>query len=120
LLTNAITHGHGRGNGNRNSHCDGNSDFNRNGDSHGYGYCYRDSNVYTHSELDPTAYTHAKGHPGTENSANSVAAPVAGGDRLVERSPRRLLRKGAWLPRRFTLNALARHRLLVGTPQDFS
>src|ERR1044071_9595359 len=34
---------------------------------------------------------------------------------MVERSPRRLLRKGAWLPRNFTLNALesVRFRSLI-------
>jgi len=29
-------------------------------DCDSYRYCYRDSNVYTRTELDPTAYTHAE------------------------------------------------------------
>ena len=135
--TDANCNGDGKQYANSNVHancyCDSYCHTNGHSDSHGNGNACTD--------LYPTTYTYAKVHPATKNSANSPAAPVTRDDELVERV---VLRKGAWLPRSFTLNALVNitaplppdirafgdylssssekpiHLLLIGAPQDFS
>ena len=89
MLTNANTSHLTNTDCDSNGYC--NCDVNRNGysngngDSHSYGYSYRYCNVYTRSELNPAAYSYPKVQPGTKNSANSAATPVAGNYGLVER-----------------------------------
>lgn len=101
MLTNANTSAHTNTDCDSNGYC--NSDFNRNGD----GYCYSDSDgnryVYAHADRNPATYTYAEINPTTETSPHSFASPVTGRNGLVERV---VLRKGAGLPRSFTLNAL--------------
>ena len=69
----------------------------------------RNGNTDCHSAAD----SNAKVHPVPKASSNSCAAPVAGDDGLVECV---VLRKGAWLPRSFTLNALV--NITAASPSD--
>ena len=64
-----------------------------------------DAYAYTYGNLDfyPKTLPDSKRYRATTASANSAATTVAGCDELVECV---VLRKGAWLPRSFTLNAL--------------
>jgi hypothetical protein len=84
-------------NSNRYSYCDSHSHTNGHSDSHGNAY------AYAHADRYSKTYTYTKVQPASKTSANSPPAPVTGDDGLGERV---VLRKGAWLPQSFTLNAL--------------
>ena len=62
-------------------------------------------NGYHNTDCDTAAYSNAKDWSATETSPHSFASSIAGARHVVERV---VLRKGAWLPRSFTLNALVR------------
>ena len=117
----------------RNSYCYAHPNTDSHGyrDSHCNSYCYgnRDSDSYadlnSNSDCDtyPTANAYTEVQRAAEAASYSPAAPLAGGDEAVKRV---VLRKGAWprkstschhipvafyaawLPRSFTLNALAK------------
>jgi hypothetical protein len=104
---------YGYGDCHTDSHSDGYTDGDRH--CHCYSHCYSDSdgytygNGYTHTDLYSKTYTYAKAHPATKNSANSAAAPVAGGDwrkmsegakhrRKEPRSSSPLTKRADWKP----------------------
>jgi hypothetical protein len=101
---------------NGDSHRDCNSNCNRDRDSHRHGYTDRNSN--SHGHASSYSYTKAHSNPTTSSYAkapsDSAASSVTGSTaRLPTKVERVVLRKGAWLPRSFMLNALprVRHRL---------
>jgi hypothetical protein len=69
----------------------------------------RADDTYAYSKTFPDS----KRYRATKASADSAAAAVTGDDELVERV---VLRKGVWLPRSFTLNALG--DITAASPPD--